>query len=119
MRALADRLGLPERSMGMSGDLEAAVAEGSTMVRIGTDLVRSPWPAPGPWEPWSKVSARRRPMASMWRRAMLYLGLGPDDEYDDYDVDDEPMPERRPAPAQSRYPAGAHAVPRDRSASRR
>jgi cell division inhibitor SepF len=29
-------------------------------------------------------------MASMWRRAMLYLGLGPDDEYDDdYDrVDD-------------------------------
>ena len=22
-------------------------------------------------------------MASMWRRAMLYLGLGPDDEYDD------------------------------------
>ena len=27
-------------------------------------------------------------MASMWRRAMLYLGLGPDDEYDDYDDDD-------------------------------
>jgi cell division inhibitor SepF len=25
-------------------------------------------------------------MASMWRRAMLYLGLGPDDEYDDYDA---------------------------------
>lgn len=36
--ALADGLGLPERSMGMSGDLEAAVAEGATMVRIGTDL---------------------------------------------------------------------------------
>lgn len=46
-------------------------------------------------------------MASMWRRAMLYLGLGPDDEYDDYDVDDEPMPERRPAPSQTRYPAVA------------
>lgn len=45
-------------------------------------------------------------MASMWRRAMLYLGLGPDDEYDDYDIDDEPVPERsRPAPTQSRYPA--------------
>jgi len=44
-------------------------------------------------------------MASMWRRAMLYLGLGPDDEYDDYDIDEEPVPERRPAPAQSRYPA--------------
>ena len=46
-------------------------------------------------------------MASMWRRAMLYLGLGPDDEYDDYDIDEEPMLERgRPAPMQSRYPAG-------------
>jgi hypothetical protein len=38
VRALADDLGLPERSMGMSGDLAAAVAEGSTMVRVGTDL---------------------------------------------------------------------------------
>jgi pyridoxal phosphate enzyme (YggS family) len=39
VRELADRFKLPECSMGMSGDLEAAVAEGSTMVRIGTDLV--------------------------------------------------------------------------------
>ncbi|HEX4867821.1 MAG TPA: YggS family pyridoxal phosphate-dependent enzyme [Acidimicrobiales bacterium] len=38
VRALADRLELAERSMGMSGDLEAAVAEGSTMVRVGTAL---------------------------------------------------------------------------------
>ena len=38
VRDLADRLGLAERSMGMSGDLEAAVAEGSTMVRVGTAL---------------------------------------------------------------------------------
>lgn len=35
---LADRLDLPVRSMGMSGDLEAAVAEGSTMVRVGSAL---------------------------------------------------------------------------------
>ncbi len=28
-------------------------------------------------------------MASMWRKAMLYLGLGPDDEYDDFDVTGE------------------------------
>jgi len=28
-------------------------------------------------------------MASMWRKAMLYLGLGPDDEYDDFDVSGE------------------------------
>lgn len=38
VRELADRLGLPERSMGMSGDLEVAVAEGSTMIRVGTAL---------------------------------------------------------------------------------
>ncbi len=60
-------------------------------------------------------------MASMWRRAMLYLGLGPDDEYDDYGMVDEPMPERsRPAPVQSRYPAGgpiARDLERDPEAS--
>jgi pyridoxal phosphate enzyme (YggS family) len=38
VRDLADRLALPERSMGMSDDLEAAVAAGSTMVRIGSAL---------------------------------------------------------------------------------
>jgi pyridoxal phosphate enzyme (YggS family) len=31
-------LNLDQLSMGMSGDLESAIAEGSTMVRIGTDL---------------------------------------------------------------------------------
>jgi hypothetical protein len=35
---VADALGLPERSMGMTEDLEAAVAAGSTMVRIGRAL---------------------------------------------------------------------------------
>ena len=35
---LADGLGLEERSMGMSDDLEAAVAAGSPMVRIGRAL---------------------------------------------------------------------------------
>jgi uncharacterized pyridoxal phosphate-containing UPF0001 family protein len=38
VRALADRLGLPDRSMGMTDDLEIAVAEGSTMVRVGRAL---------------------------------------------------------------------------------
>lgn len=44
-------------------------------------------------------------MASMWRRAMLYLGLGPDDEYDDYGpVDDHAhLPSHAPAPMPSRY----------------
>ena len=38
--ALASRLGrpLPTLSMGMSGDLEAAITEGATHVRVGTDL---------------------------------------------------------------------------------
>jgi len=36
--ALADRLDLPERSFGMSGDLAAAVRAGTTMVRVGTAL---------------------------------------------------------------------------------
>ena len=36
--ALADELGLSERSMGMSADLEVAVAAGSTMVRVGGAL---------------------------------------------------------------------------------
>ena len=35
---LADQLGLEERSMGMSDDLEAAVAAGATMVRVGRAL---------------------------------------------------------------------------------
>lgn len=33
---LADRFGLAERSMGMSGDFEIAVEEGATLVRVGT-----------------------------------------------------------------------------------
>ena len=58
-------------------------------------------------------------MASMWRRAMLYLGLGPDDEYDEYDMGEEgaggpmrPIPPQQQHPQQqvqqpSRYPAAA------------
>ena len=45
LREMRDRLamtsaagGLPELSMGMSGDLEAAILEGSTMVRVGSAL---------------------------------------------------------------------------------
>jgi pyridoxal phosphate enzyme (YggS family) len=38
LASLADRLGLRERSMGMTDDLEVAVREGSTMVRVGTAL---------------------------------------------------------------------------------
>ena len=37
---------------------------------------------------------------SLWKRSMDYLGLGPDDAYDDYDGYDEPEPAQR----QSRAP---------------
>lgn len=48
-------------------------------------------------------------MTSMLRRAMLYLGLGPDDEYDDYDAVDDPhgAPHRGVPSSASRYPAGS------------
>jgi pyridoxal phosphate enzyme (YggS family) len=38
LRALRDRLGLRELSMGMSSDWERAVAEGATFVRVGSAL---------------------------------------------------------------------------------
>jgi len=38
LRALAEEHGLPHLSMGMSHDLEAAIEEGATYVRIGTAL---------------------------------------------------------------------------------
>jgi pyridoxal phosphate enzyme (YggS family) len=45
--ALADELALPERSIGMSDDLEVAVEEGATEVRVGRDLF-GPRPPRGP-----------------------------------------------------------------------
>lgn len=48
LRTLADDLDLRVRSMGMSGDLEAAVAEGSTMVRVGAALFGPRPSVPGP-----------------------------------------------------------------------
>ena len=44
LRTLKERLelktgaNLPELSMGMSGDIEAAILEGATMLRVGTDI---------------------------------------------------------------------------------
>jgi hypothetical protein len=38
LRALRDRLGLLDLSMGMSADWQAAVEEGSTLVRVGTAI---------------------------------------------------------------------------------
>ena len=50
-------------------------------------------------------------MASMWRRAMLYLGLGPDDEYDDYDPLDRARRSRRCAPPAPGGAAATRAAP--------
>jgi cell division inhibitor SepF len=45
----------------------------------------------------------------MWRKAMLYLGLGPDEDYDDYEAgyDDEPEPAHERAQHRTRVTAGA------------
>lgn len=38
LRELANRYGIPELSMGMSNDMEVAIGEGATWVRVGTAL---------------------------------------------------------------------------------
>lgn len=47
VRKMVDELGLVECSIGMSGDLEAAVTAGSTMVRIGSAVFGERPPATG------------------------------------------------------------------------
>ncbi len=49
--SLADELGLPERSMGMSGDWREAVAAGSTWVRLGSALFGERRQSPGTGDP--------------------------------------------------------------------
>jgi cell division inhibitor SepF len=49
-------------------------------------------------------------MANSWRKAMTYLGLGPDEEYEDYDAGyDEPPAREQPAPRQAPPPRQAPA----------
>ena len=45
-RELRDRLGLTELSMGMTADLEVALQEGATLVRVGSGLF-GPRPSQG------------------------------------------------------------------------
>jgi pyridoxal phosphate enzyme (YggS family) len=47
LRGLAERVELTELSMGMSSDFEAAIAEGATVVRVGTALFGPRPPAGG------------------------------------------------------------------------
>ena len=89
LATLARQLGLAELSMGMSDDLEVAVQEGATMVRIGRALFG---PRPGRRTCDDRLVNGRRLMASgMVRRAMVYLGLA-DDDYDEYEAYEEPQP---------------------------
>lgn len=46
-------------------------------------------------------------MATMWKKTLLYLGLGPDDEYDDDDVEDRDGRDSR----DSRVKSGRDAAP--------
>jgi hypothetical protein len=48
LRELAARLGLQTLSMGMSGDYETAIAEGATLVRVGTAVFGARPPATRP-----------------------------------------------------------------------
>ena len=52
---------------------------------------------------------------TVWKKAMSYLGLGPDDAYDDYDLPPEPAP-RNPTRSTGGYPPdqdhGVRPVPR-------
>jgi cell division inhibitor SepF len=68
-------------------------------------------------------------MPSMWKRAMLYLGLGPDDEYDDYRPPAEeppaprvaapPMPSPEPAEPQPQASGAVRTITRDTDPARR
>jgi len=55
-------------------------------------------------------------MATMWKKAMLYLGLGPDEEYDDDYDDREPAPAARYAPPEPPEATGGavRPLPRER-----
>ena len=49
----------------------------------------------------------------MWKRAAVYLGLVDDDEYDEYEPYDEPVPVRRPAMAEQEGTGAIRTLPRD------
>ena len=120
LRDLAAGLGLGTLSMGMSGDFEAAIAEGATMVRVGTAVFGPRRQAPGARRS-AKIGSRKHghrlaragrseDFMSVFRTAMVWLGLVDDDEYDDeedqYYLDDEyddgaaePAPAAAPAAA--------------------
>ena len=90
LRRLVDDLGLAECSMGMTDDLEVAVEEGSTMVRVGTRGVRTRPARKPPAGGTSELTSVEEAAMAFFKKAMNYLGLGPDDAYDEYDCRSRP-----------------------------
>jgi cell division inhibitor SepF len=54
-------------------------------------------------------------MASMWRKTMLYLGLGPDDEYEEDGMVDEPVVQQQQQVAAREPAVAARPAPATRS----
>ena len=54
-------------------------------------------------------------MASMWRKSMLYLGLGPDDEYEEDGIADEPVVQQQPVATREPAVAARPTAPATRS----
>ena len=111
VRELVDELGLAVCSMGMTADLEIAVAQGSTNVRIGSAIFGSRFERtcpPGRDRARLTSGAQEEDM-SLWKKTMDYLGLGPDDTYDDYDDYDgqEPPARQQRAPRERGTPLGS------------
>jgi hypothetical protein len=102
VRQLCDELGLEVCSMGMSATSSspsrraarrcASAASCSGLAREHCTAVASTSRTPA----WSSLFGGGTGMA-IWKKAMDYLGLGPDDAYDEYDA--APEPEPRPARA--------------------
>ncbi len=104
---LAGELGLGELSMGMSGDLEQAVAAGRDDGAPRDCPVRS---SPAPLAGCNnRVLGGGLEMASFVQRALMYLGLKDIDEEEDYDGDEEEAAE--PAPSRVRQSAYPEPVP--------
>ena len=54
-------------------------------------------------------------MASMWRKSMLYLGLGPDDEYEEDGIADDPVVQQQPVATREPAVAARPTAPATRS----
>ena len=82
--ALTDEFGLSERSIGMSDDIDVAIDHGSTMLRIGRVLFGERAPKNKWWPYAPKTTPQPITVVLMFKKLMLYLGLGPDEAYEEF-----------------------------------